>query len=155
MQLCRRDVAGGPRAIQEYFIRDHRRCDDLFATMEEAAQQGDLERTRQWMARFQVGMLHHFRMEEEVFFPAFESRTGMRQGPTMVMRMEHEQMRGLMAQMAQSLESGQLDGVKRAFSTLLMIMQQHNLKEEQMLYPMGDAHLRGEADEVVKNSMAL
>jgi len=45
-------------------------------------------------------------MEEEVLFPAFETRTGNTMGPTYVMRTEHEQIRALLQVMARAaLES--------------------------------------------------
>ena len=50
--------------------------------------------------RFQDALLHHFAMEEEVMFPAFEARTGMTQGPTAVMRSEHRQMTDLLNRMS-------------------------------------------------------
>ncbi|MBF0160144.1 MAG: hemerythrin domain-containing protein [Magnetococcales bacterium] len=134
---------------------DHRRCDDLYVQMEQAADAGDHPQTQQLLADFTTGMQHHFAMEETVFFPAFEQQTGMRQGPTTVMRMEHDQIRGILKQMRQSLDSNNLAAVLRASSTLLMLMQQHNIKEEQMLYAMGDAHLADETDQLVRQMQAV
>ncbi|MBF0588978.1 MAG: hemerythrin domain-containing protein [Magnetococcales bacterium] len=137
---------GPGSSIVAFFSFDHRRCDQLFAEMEQAARSGALIGTRQAFERFELGMLHHFKMEEEGFFPRFEEATGMgNQGPTQVMRMEHVQMRGVMSQMRGDLDKEDLDGVSRACGTLLMLMQQHNVKEEQMLYPMSDMHLDGAA----------
>jgi len=34
-------------------------------------------------------------------------------------------------------------------------MQQHNMKEEQMLYAMADAHLGAEVEAVIENMKAL
>ncbi len=50
-------------------------------------------------------------------------------------------MRGLLTQMRGALDEENLEGVTNACGTLLMLMQQHNVKEEQMLYPMSDQHL--------------
>ncbi|MBF0461576.1 MAG: hemerythrin domain-containing protein [Magnetococcales bacterium] len=125
-----------------FFIRDHRHCDTLYAEAENAANEGETARMADICHRFLVAMTHHFRMEEEGLFPAFEEKTGMRQGPTMVMRSEHEQMRGLMRQMHQAADTEDADLLLRAGGTLLFVMQQHNVKEEQMLYPMAEAHLR-------------
>jgi hemerythrin-like domain-containing protein len=43
-------------------------------------------------------------MEEKVMFPTFEEVTGMTQGPTMIMRMEHDQMRQLLNALQEDLE---------------------------------------------------
>ncbi len=76
-----------------------------------------------------------------MLFPAFEQATGMTMGPTRVMRMEHEQMRGLLSQMA--MAATDIDALVEHGDTLLMLTQQHNMKEEGMLYPMAQGHLTG------------
>ncbi|MBF0322136.1 MAG: hemerythrin domain-containing protein, partial [Magnetococcales bacterium] len=43
----------------------------------------------------------------------------------------------------------------RACSTLLMVMQQHNVKEEQMLYAMGEMHLGAEGDALTLQMQAV
>src|SRR5512147_1789043 len=115
---------------------DHRACDDLFASAEAAVAQKDWDSARSLFERFRAAMTHHLAMEEEVLFPAFEARTGMSTGPTQVMRMEHAQMRGLMQEMARAVLAADRDGYLGLSETLNMLMQQHNLKEENMLYPM-------------------
>ncbi|GAB0058178.1 hypothetical protein SIID45300_02522 [Candidatus Magnetaquicoccaceae bacterium FCR-1] len=150
----RRVPGGRIRRISEFMGFDHERCDALYAEMENAAQAGELETTRQRFAAFQVAMTHHFDMEEKRFFPAFEQTTGMTQGPTMVMRMEHRQMLGVIGQMGQAVASGDVSGVTRSASTLMVLMRQHNIKEEQMLYPMGDMHL-GDVQPLLKAMQAV
>ena len=80
-------------------------------------------------------------MEEEVVFPAFEQTTGMTGGPTAIMRMEHTQMRGILDQMAADALEGDFESVADHGDTLLMVIQQHNMKEENILYPMVEQHL--------------
>ncbi len=134
--------------LAEFMTRDHRRCDEIYADLENTAE-NDPQAAIQLCQRFLLGMEHHFNMEEKVLFPAFENKTGMRQGPTMVMRMEHEQMRNLMGQMQQSAENNDIEGLLKAGGTLLFLMQQHNVKEEQMLYPMAQTHLMAEGGELI------
>jgi len=140
-ELVRLEASPRNGTIVDFFSRDHRRCDSLYADAENAAHAGDAKHMSMICYRFIASMAHHFRMEEEGLFPAFENATGMRQGPTMVMRSEHEQMRGLMRQMHQAADAGDADLLLKAGGTLLFVMQQHNVKEEQMLYPMSEAHL--------------
>jgi hemerythrin-like domain-containing protein len=94
-------------------------------------------------------MEQHFAMEEEAMFPAFEERTGMSMGPTQVMRSEHVQMRELFQGMDNAVRARDADDYLGQSETLLMMMQQHNLKEEQILYPMADQALAGELDELI------
>ncbi|MBF0296397.1 MAG: hemerythrin domain-containing protein [Magnetococcales bacterium] len=131
------------RGLKEFMSTDHTRCDELYAEAENAARAGDAAATRRLFQSFETGMVHHFGMEENGFFPAFEQATGMTQGPTMVMRMEHRQMLGIISQMSQALKQEDLQAWLRGGSTLMVLMRQHNIKEEQMLYPMGEMHLGG------------
>ena len=124
--------------ISEYLSSDHHRCDDLFAVAEEAAGSKDWEKIVGESGAFLESMRHHFAMEEEVLFPAIEEQTGMSMGPTQVMRMEHQQMRELFEAMAQAVKNRDRDDFLGQTETLLVLMQQHNLKEEQILYQMAD-----------------
>ena len=142
-------------SISTFLTPDHQHCDTLFATAEAAAGEGDWQAAKEAWARFQDALQHHFNMEEAVLFPAFESRTGMTQGPTQMMRMEHVQMRDLLDQMTDAAARQDTDAFLGDCETLLIIMQQHNMKEEQMLYPMADQVLAGEADSVVGRMRAV
>ncbi len=52
--------------------------------------------------------------------------------------------------MERALTSRDRDGYLGLSETLMMIMQQHNMKEEQMLYPMTDQVIGTDADDVLK-----
>jgi hemerythrin-like domain-containing protein len=141
--------------ISNFLATDHKRCDTLFAAAESAASDGDWEVAAPEFGSFRDAMLHHFSMEEEVMFPAFETSTGMKQGPTAVMRSEHRQMTGLFDSMAGALARKDTNAYLGDADTLLIIMQQHNVKEEQMLYRMADQALAHEVDEVLVRMRAL
>lgn len=136
----------GPRA---FFQADHRRCDGLWSEVERAVDAGGGE-AQAWGA-FAEAMERHFRMEEEVLFPRLEERTGMPAGagPTAVMRAEHAQMRGLIAQMGAAAASGDWETLADHGDTLLMLTQQHNVKEEGILYPMADQALGASWGELI------
>jgi hemerythrin-like domain-containing protein len=137
-----------------FFTADHRRCDAVWARLEAAADTSDAAALRAVFAEFDAAMRQHLDLEEKVLFPAFEAATGMRGGPTQVMRMEHAQMRQLLDRMAKSAAAGDADGVVDQGDTLLMLVQQHNLKEEGMLYPMCERALSGGAWEPVAGELA-
>ena len=90
--------------IQEYMTGDHRRCDELFALGEESVSQGNWDGAKQQTSEFISAMEHHFMMEEQVLFPAFEQRSGITEGPTSVMGEEHQQMRELFGELEPALE---------------------------------------------------
>ena len=127
--------------ISQFMQQNHRDCDDLFARAEASATDGDWGNTATHWAGFCRLMEHHLRMEEDVLFPAFEDQTGQTQGPTMVMRMEHQQVRALLAEMSSCLEEQNQERFLGLAESLMVLIQQHNMKEEQMLYPMTDRAL--------------
>ncbi len=135
--------------IVEYLGTDHRACDDLFASAENAVAQNDWDSARSLFERFESAMAHHFAMEEKVLFPAFEARTSMSMGPTQVMRAEHEQMRALIEDLARTVAGSDQDGYLGLSETLNMLMQQHNVKEENMLYPMSDQLLAADREQLI------
>ncbi len=134
--------------LAKFFVDDHRACDKLWADVEGAVDAGDSDKAKTCFTTFRDTMLRHLKMEEEVLFPAFEQATGMRGGPTQVMRMEHEQMKGLLNQMTALAEAGDLSEVADQGDTLLMLIQQHNSKEEGILYPMAQQHLSGDWEQL-------
>lgn len=141
--------------IKTYLTKDHRDCDEQFANMENAVASGDWVKAQKEFNLFLNDLSTHFDMEEKIMFPAFESKTGMVGGPTQVMRMEHEQMRNVVSQMKNDVESKNKDHFFGLSESLMMLMQQHNMKEEQMLYAMADAHLASEASEIVEKMKEL
>ena len=141
--------------ITDFMGDDHRRCDTVFATAEESVSKGDWSLAEKNNRRFIDAMEHHFRMEEELLFPRFEEVSGQTMGPTEMMRHEHQQMRQLFEQMNQAAASQSADDYLGASETLLILMQQHNAKEEQMLYPMSDQVLAGEQDELINRLEAV
>ena len=141
--------------IVEFLGSDHRACDDVFASAEVAVAQNDWDNARSLFERFQTAMAHHLAMEEKILFPAFESRTHNSTGPTQVMRMEHQHMRELMQAMATAVAETNQDRYLGLSETLNMLIQQHNLKEENMLYPMSDQVLGGEGDSLIHAMQAI
>jgi hemerythrin-like domain-containing protein len=131
----------GAMSFASVFAEHHHHCDDAFANAEACAQQADWAGAQQGFDAFSRAMTLHLATEEEALFPAFETATGMQGGPTQVMRLEHTQMRQLLEAMTQALEAKDADGFGGAAETLLVLMQQHNMKEEHMLYPMCDRAL--------------
>ena len=132
--------------ISETMARDHAACDERFSAAEAAAAEGDLARAAGALAAFAAALERHFGVEEGELFPAFERRTGMTDGPTEMMRIEHAEMRELLAQLRAALDAADTAEFLGLADTLNVLMQQHNLKEEQVLYALLDEALGDEAD---------
>ena len=125
-------------SITAPLFKHHKHCDELFASAEEACANGEWEAGGEAFALLHDQLETHFTSEEQLLFPAFETATGMTSGPTEVMRGEHRQMRGLLAQMKAAVACRDGDAFGGGAETLLILMQQHNMKEENILYPMCD-----------------
>lgn len=132
--------------VTTYMSGEHKRCDDLFVALESAISDDDWETAGAGLQTFLDDMLHHFEIEEGQLFPEFERMTGMTMGPTRIMRMEHEQMRGLFEELRAGMAARDADTLLGVAETLNVLMQQHNLKEEEILYPMTDQALGDGAD---------
>jgi len=141
--------------ISSFLTQDHRACDEEFANMENAVASEDWAKAEELFNKFSTDLEHHFSMEEQIMFPAFETRTGMTGGPTAMMRMEHEQMRSILTQLNTATNNKDKNNFFGVSESLMMLMQQHNMKEEQMLYAMADSHLAGDAALVVEEMKGL
>jgi len=129
--------------LVRFFTDDHRSCDAAWVAVETAVDAGDAAAVEARFVAFDRQLRRHLDWEEGVLFPAFEEATGMTGGPTEVMRGEHTRMRAMLDQMAAARDDGDLDLLVDHGDTLLMLIQQHNSKEEQILYPMAGRVLGG------------
>ena len=125
---------------------NHRACDEFFAAVEQAIADSAWEKDGQAFGLFQNAVHNHFEAEESILFPAFEERTGIRMGTPQVMRGEHAQINGLSAATEAALAARDVDEYSGNAETLLIMTQQHNMKEEGILYPMCDQHLMFQMD---------
>lgn len=141
--------------ISSYMTEDHRHCDELFANAENAVEQGDWEASRACFDAFATALDHHLEMEEKVLFPEFEKRTGIMQGPTQVMRLEHRQIRDVLDAARQALAERATEEYLGQTETLMVLMQQHNIKEEQVLYPLTDQAFGPATPEVLERMQAV
>ena len=142
-------------SILAFMTGDHRRCDDLYAEGEGAVVDGKMDSAKELLSSFTDALEKHLDMEEKVFFPAFTEATGMTAGPVQVMLMEHEQMRSVLNNMREALEAGDKDQILGAGETLVILMQQHNVKEEGILYPMIDQHLSGSSAALIDQAKSI
>jgi len=135
-----------PPTISAFMAGHHKECDELFAQAEEAiADNNWADGVPKW-SQFASELEKHFTREESILFPEFESQTGMVGGPTQMMRMEHEQMRSLVSEINKASSSQDKEQFLALSETLMITMQQHNMKEEQILYPMTDQSLPNGSD---------
>jgi len=139
--------------ISEYLTNEHRACDLFFATAEEAVAKKEWIKADEKFLDFSNEIRQHFQKEEEELFPIFEATTGITQGPTQVMKYEHEQIRTILTNMGEALEEKDKDAYLSLAESVMILLQQHNMKEEQMLYPMCDTQFPLKVKENVIDAM--
>ena len=129
-------------SVMAYLQADHERLDGLIETARTSAHGGDMDSAARHFSEFRDGLLRHIRIEEEMVFPEFERATDLdpASGPTGVMRHEHVEITRLL-DLIHDLFSGPRPGAEafeRLHGTLVPLLQEHNAKEERILYPMTD-----------------
>jgi hemerythrin-like domain-containing protein len=86
-------------------------------------------------------MEHHFALEEGILFPELAQVFRVAENPIEIMVAEHAQLRALLTDLHQAAaERAQADALG-VLETLHLLVQQHNYKEEGVLYPMADGAL--------------
>jgi regulator of cell morphogenesis and NO signaling len=128
--------------ITEALGRDHDRLASLEASAFAARDRGDFAAGTQLFERFARELERHIAFEEELLFPVVEREMGLTSGggPTAVMREEHAQIKSLLGEIAPGMKDpdAPVEGRRQALGAVL---QEHNMKEEQILYPMADQAL--------------
>ena len=135
--------------IREFMTKEHRACDEEFAKVENFVNEGDFSNALAEFMKFKDHTLKHFAQEEELLFVEFKEATGMSGGPVEVMTFEHNQMRGIIEQITQALSEKNSDEFFGLSDAFMITIQQHNMKEEQMLYNMMQQVLGARNDELV------
>lgn len=128
-------------SYQQTLTEQHRACDAQFAKIEQAAHRGDWAAATAAAQAFVDDTEAHFAYEEQTLFPALEAAMPMAAGPTSVMRSEHAQMREMFEGLREAVAQQDAAALADSVETLLLVVQQHNAKEENVLYPMADRTL--------------
>lgn len=147
--------AGNMSTISHYLGNDHHRCDEMFILAEVGVSNNNWEQAETCLEQFAEALEQHFAMEEKVMFPEFEKAVNSNAGPTAVMRMEHEQLRAIVALLQEALKVRDSEAYLGHSETLNTMMQQHNMKEESVLYVMADRVLSGRQDEIINAMTAI
>jgi hemerythrin-like domain-containing protein len=140
--------------IKDFMTHQHRACDELLALAEDAIDKKDFEDAGEKYNDFKEETLKHFEMEEGYLFPLFEEKSEMTQGPTQVMRMEHTQAKMLFLKLDEAMSQKESERFFSLSESLMILLQQHNAKEEQMLYTMIQSHLNADNDTIVERLMS-
>lgn len=137
-----KEPGGRAMPFKQFLTSQHRACDELLTTTEQAAHRGDWAAAVKAAQTFIEATEAHLHYEEDILFPALQAAAPMTAGPVAVMRSEHTQMRELFAELRDAVGGQDATLLADVVDTLLLIMQQHNAKEENVLYPIADRTLK-------------
>jgi hemerythrin-like domain-containing protein len=129
-----------PRSTLEYLAADHRRIDMLIDDLCAMIEDGELERAESCVGDLDAGLRRHIRIEEEILFPIFESTVRLT-GPTLVMRVEHRKIESWLDELKDALAEGNRPHASTAMAELVQVLEEHNRKEEAVVYPRIDGAL--------------
>jgi regulator of cell morphogenesis and NO signaling len=152
VEISRRSSSRGAlRRISDALGWDHDRLARLEVGAFVARAAGDTQTAPRFYEAFSSGLQRHISIEEEILFPLFEQRSGLdsHDGPTGVMRREHQEILRLLREILQAIgDPARLPDDARA--RFHQVLEEHHLKEEGMLYPALDGLLTAkENDELV------
>ena len=136
--------------ISEFMANHHHECDENYVEAESLVAQSKLDEASPVFTQAYDNFAKHFEWEESTLFPAFEDKTGMNAGPTQVMRMEHERIKQILEELKGYLQDNNKDKFLGLSESFMILVQQHNMKEEQMLYAMMDRVFGAESDALVE-----
>ena len=143
------------KKISDYLKNDHARCDDLFTQTEFYVNQKRWDDAQISFNLFRDFLNKHINIEESIIFPALEYAIDSATGPTNIMRMEHVYIRGINHHLYESINKKNTVSFFDHSDTLQLILQQHNLKEEDTWYAMIDRALNSTKNEVIHAMKAI
>lgn len=133
--------------VFEYMSKDHDRLDQLYQNFKRV-RENDRDESIGFFHDFKTGLQRHIIWEEDILFPLFEDKSGVKEGgPTDVMRQEHRQIKEILEKIHSNLMASVYN--KKLDTDLYDVLGTHNSKEEEILYPWIDEMINNtEIDEI-------
>lgn len=142
----------GGRTIAELFEKDHDEIDALL----ELVDFGDGAAALPRLKEFDFRLERHIVWEEDLLFPAAaRAEACLAHGPIPVMLAEHVQIRAAKSAALEKLAKGDGAGARRHVDAMLAVLQSHNMKEEQMLYPACDRMIPPDEKRVILDALSV
>jgi hemerythrin-like domain-containing protein len=135
--------------ICDYLTDDHKRCEALFVQVGTDVMQRDWQAAGTGFAQFRSMLTAHIEMEESYLFPAFEKAMQDCGGPLAIMRRDHQHLRGLVDRMDLALQRQEATDFALHAESYTILIRQHSMMEEEMLYPLLDRAMAGGAARLV------
>lgn len=124
--------------ICDHMIHGHNRCDRYFDQLQICVGQRRWSEAGASLRLFEGSLDRHMRMEEDVLFPIVLESMRHADGPVVMLRLEHRHIHAMLERMSDAVARLAAVDFFLHVETFTLLMQQHQLKEEGMLYPLLD-----------------
>lgn len=122
--------------VFKFMADDHDRLDNLYKSFQKNRGKDWAEAT-EIFHQFKTGLQRHIIWEEDILFSLFENKTGATTGgPTEMMRDEHKQIKAILEKIHEGVIKERVN--KKLDNDLFDVLEPHNRKEEEILYPWID-----------------
>jgi hemerythrin-like domain-containing protein len=129
-------MAGPTESLRRLLVRDHARLAALFAKLLDAFREGDARDVRAMWARFESGLLAHFRAEERELLPAFAEVNPVEASELLA---EHAVFRRLVAELGVGVDLHVVSlNVARGF---VQALRAHVRREDRLFYRWAERHI--------------
>ncbi|NLD86369.1 MAG: hemerythrin domain-containing protein [Actinomycetales bacterium] len=139
-----------PGSAGQRLEHDHHRIDEGFARFVDSLSGPAVDRGAFDDAA--AALRHHIYVEEMYHFPVVRASGLM--GPILVMLREHGEIWDLLDQLAAVLDGGREADATALWSQLAGVLEDHNVKEERIVYPAGDAQIPADIAATITDELA-
>ena len=125
------------RTIGAVYGEDHALLNGYFLQFRQL-KRPNFPQAKGFFKKFHAGLERHIAWEEQILFPLFEKKTGLKKcGPTEVMRDEHIFIKELLERIHAKVRRESRESDADEYE-LLDVLNAHHHKEESILYPVLD-----------------
>lgn len=137
-------------SLAEYLSGEHIQSRKLFADAERAVCEEQWEIAILHFEHLIFDLEQHFKKEELISFPSLVSALEHAQVPIAVMYQEHNQIRRLLIHIRLILRRRDKNSFLRNSESLITLMNQHNHREENIIYHIAGDMLHKEISDVIR-----
>ncbi|MEC4723644.1 hemerythrin domain-containing protein [Noviherbaspirillum sp. CPCC 100848] len=133
-------------------LSDHGRCERHLEALSKSVADKDWNLAAQYCAHFSESFIGHIEEEESSFFSCLRQSVKGCDWFLDDLRMDHVRLKALLTRMLQAVHDKNAEGFYLHAESLLILMRDHSVKEEDILYPAVQRRLQNETHEAVRKT---
>jgi iron-sulfur cluster repair protein YtfE (RIC family) len=131
-------------SVARFLESDHSRLQTILLDVERLVFEDEFTAASKRCAEFICGLRHHLRMEDDVLLPLM-ARLGRNPQVVAELQQEHREICRVVAELERAIQLADRGHFVAVERTLERILSAHNVREEQVLHPMVDHLVGGDA----------